>query len=268
MAHQVLISYSSQDKLVADAACTKLEAQRISCWIAPRDILAGTEYGEAIIEAISGCRILVLIFSVHANDSPQVRREVERAISKGKIIVPFRIEDVLPSRAMEFALSNTHWLDALTPPLERHLAKLGETISLLVQRVPGPAAAVEPPEDTQSPEAALIVANKYYKEKQYDRALQLFRRAAEAGIGEAAVSMGLMYAGGLCGLPKDIARAVSWYQKAADAGNVSGMFYLGLEFECGSSGLPEDMARAVSWYRKAAQLGDTAAQKALKRLAR
>jgi hypothetical protein len=140
MAHKVFISYSSKDKPVADAACAALESQRIPCWIAPRDILAGDEYGDAIIDAISTCQIVVVIFSLHANDSPQVRREVERAVAKGKIIVPYRIEDVLPTHAMEFALSNTHWLDALTPPLEHRLTELCETVARIIQR----HAVVEP----------------------------------------------------------------------------------------------------------------------------
>jgi hypothetical protein len=146
MAHKVFICHSSKDKPVADAACAALEAKRIPCWIAPRDILAGVEYGEAIIEAISSCQIVLLIFSHAANGSPQVRREVERAVSKEKIIVPFRIENVMPSNAMEFALSNTHWLDALTPPLERALSELCETISRLIQRqqpVPAPEPVFE-----------------------------------------------------------------------------------------------------------------------------
>jgi hypothetical protein len=119
MAHKVFICHSSTDKAVADAVCAALEAQRIPCWIAPRDILAGEEYGKSIVDALASCQIVLLVFSAHANGSPQVRREIERAVSKGKIIVPFRIEDVLPSDAMEFALSNTHWLDALTPPRPR-----------------------------------------------------------------------------------------------------------------------------------------------------
>jgi len=53
-------------------------------------------------------------------------------VSKGKVIVPFRIEDILPSRAMEYALSNTHWLDALTPPLEAHIDKLANVVSRLL----------------------------------------------------------------------------------------------------------------------------------------
>jgi flagellar biosynthesis GTPase FlhF len=137
MAHTVFICHSSKDKLVADAACAALEAQRIPCWIAPRDILAGDEWGESIIDALSGCQIVLLIFSLNANNSPQVRREIERAVSKEKIIVPFRIEDVLPSRAMEFALSNTHWMDAISPPMEHRLTELCATISRLMQRQTG-----------------------------------------------------------------------------------------------------------------------------------
>jgi hypothetical protein len=102
-------------------------------------VLGGTEYMEAIIDALSECQIVLLIFSRKANDSPQVRREIERAVSKEKIIVPFRIENVLPTRAMEFALSNTHWLDALIPPREHRLAELNATISRLLQEQPGVA---------------------------------------------------------------------------------------------------------------------------------
>lgn len=134
MAHDVFISYASSDKTVAFAACAALENAKIRCWIAPRDIIAGREYGDAILDAIFKSKILVLVFSANANDSPQVRREVERAVSKGKIILPFRIEDVLPSRAMEYCLGNTHWLDALTPPLEKHLCTLVENIRTLLRK--------------------------------------------------------------------------------------------------------------------------------------
>jgi len=117
---------------VADAVCGKLEGQEVRCWIAPRDILPGIEYGEAIIRAIEDCRVVVLIFSSHANDSGHVRREVERAVSKGRILVPFRIEEIQPNRAMEFALGNTHWLEALTPPLEQHIRRLGKVLRRLL----------------------------------------------------------------------------------------------------------------------------------------
>jgi hypothetical protein len=132
MAHDVLISYSNKDKRVADAVCAALEARGIRCWIAPRDILPGYQYGKAIIRAINGARVLVLIFSSNSNKSQQVIREVERSVSKGLPIIPFRIEDVLPTEDMEFFVSAAHWLDAWTPPLEPHLNQLAESVSSLL----------------------------------------------------------------------------------------------------------------------------------------
>ena len=45
MKHDIFISYSILDKAIADAVCTQLEKQGIRCWIAPRNILAGAEWG-------------------------------------------------------------------------------------------------------------------------------------------------------------------------------------------------------------------------------
>jgi len=155
MPHDIFISYSSHDRTVADATCAALEAQKIRCWIAPRDVLAGTEYGEALLSAIEECRAMVLVFSAHANESPHIRREVERAVSKGKIILPFRIENVLPSRAMEYCLANTHWLDALTPPIETRIEELVATVRRLLARETSSTPSPQPvrprtPTQTQS----------------------------------------------------------------------------------------------------------------------
>ncbi len=135
--HDTVISYSALDKNVADAACASLEARGIRCWIAPRDIIPGTDWGEAVVKAIAEARLMVLVFSSHADRSQQVMREVDRAVYNGKIIVPFRIEDVEPSRSMEYYLSTQHWLDALTRPLEKHLELLADTVqNLLATRAP------------------------------------------------------------------------------------------------------------------------------------
>lgn len=132
MAHDVFISYSSHDKQIADAVCSALENSRIRCWVAPRDILPGKEWGEAIVEAIGNSKVMVLIFSASSNRSQQVLREVERAVNKNVVIVPFRIEDVLPTKSMEYFLYSTHWLDALTPDVEEHITMLVEITGKLL----------------------------------------------------------------------------------------------------------------------------------------
>ena len=133
MAHDVFISYSSNDKPTADAACAVLEQKGIRCWIAPRDIVPGADWGESIIDAINDARALVLVFSSHANASPQIKREVERAVNKGIPIIPLRIEDVAPTKSLEYFISTPHWLDAYNPPLERHLTYLADVIAHILE---------------------------------------------------------------------------------------------------------------------------------------
>jgi TIR domain len=144
MAHDVFISYSSRDKTTADATCAVLEAAGIRCWIAPRDITPGAEWGEAIIDAIAQARAFVLIFSANANDSAQIRREVERAVHKGIPVIPLRIEDIAPTRSLEYFIGTVHWLDALTPPIEAHLRRLVDSLKALLQIHPASPANAGP----------------------------------------------------------------------------------------------------------------------------
>jgi hypothetical protein len=81
------------------------------------------------------------VFSSNANSSPQIKREVERAVSRGTPIIPFRIEAVPLSKSLEYFISSPHWLDALSPPMEKHLQYLVDTVHMLLSRVvPQPSA--------------------------------------------------------------------------------------------------------------------------------
>jgi hypothetical protein len=132
MSYQVFISHSSKDKNIADAVCNHLENSGIACWIAPRDIKVGSEWAKAIVDGISTCKVLLLLFTENSDASPQVLREVERAISKGLIIVPLRLENLLPTNSMEFYLSAVHWLDAYLPPHERHFEVISDRIKSIL----------------------------------------------------------------------------------------------------------------------------------------
>jgi TIR domain len=164
MAHDVFISYSNVDKAIADATCATLENAGIRCWIAPRDITPGLEYGGAIVRAIDQCRVLVLIFSSNANSSRQIPREVERAINHGVPVVPVRVENVAPTESLAYYMESVHWLDALTPPLESHLQRLAESVQALLVVGPRedgarpPAAAAIPHSAKPAPAASLVAA--------------------------------------------------------------------------------------------------------------
>lgn len=131
--HDVFISHSAKDKAVADAICAALETNGVRCWIAPRDIVPGASWANSILKGINSTRVMVLVFSAYANQSPQVRREVERAVHRGIPIAPVRIQDVLPVDDLEYFLSSSHWMDALTPPFESHLGELTSNVKVLLE---------------------------------------------------------------------------------------------------------------------------------------
>lgn len=132
MAHDAFISYSNQDKAVADAACATLERHKIRCWIAPRDVPAGQPWASALVNAIRSSRVMVLILSEGSNNSNQVVREVDEAVGNGIPILPLRIDNVEPSDQMRYYIKSIHWLDALSPPLERHLEHLADSVTALL----------------------------------------------------------------------------------------------------------------------------------------
>jgi TIR domain len=132
MPYDVFISHSSSDKLVAEAVCSRLESAGVRCWVAPRNINPGEGWSTAILRGIEACRLMVLVFSDHSNHSAHVRREVAHACDHELIVIPLRIRDAIPRGDLQYYLNELHWLDALTPPLEKHLETLTARVTHLL----------------------------------------------------------------------------------------------------------------------------------------
>ncbi|WP_298502234.1 toll/interleukin-1 receptor domain-containing protein [uncultured Methanobrevibacter sp.] len=118
MAHDVFISYSTKDKVVADAICHVLEENGIPCWIAPRNITSGKHYAEEISNAIKSTELVVLVFSENSQNSQFVQNEIKLAFSKNKTVISFGIDESLPKDDLEYYLKTTHWLIAFPKPEE------------------------------------------------------------------------------------------------------------------------------------------------------
>lgn len=146
----LFISHSSQDAQVALALCRELERASYSCWLAQRDILAGQAWAESIISAIEGSTAMLLVFSRHSHDSPQVLREVERAVAKRVPIIPVRIDGTVPSGAMEYYVNVAHWLDAPNGDVSPVAPKLLKAVGAILKK-PAVAAQPKPKADNASP---------------------------------------------------------------------------------------------------------------------
>jgi TPR repeat protein len=104
---------------------------------------------------------MVVVFSSNANASGHIPREVERAVSRGIPVIPVRIEDVVPRGGLEYFFSSSHWMDAITPPLEQHLDNLADQLRAVLQLKPREGSAngrpVEPARRS-SPLVPILVA--------------------------------------------------------------------------------------------------------------
>lgn len=106
------ISYSTHNKEIAFRIVEELEKRGLKCYIAPRDITPGKDYACEIVDAIKTQDMVTLIFTKESNISGYVLREINSAVLHNKTIIPYKIDDSVPSDAMEFYLGVTHWITA------------------------------------------------------------------------------------------------------------------------------------------------------------
>ena len=136
MASDLFISHCTADREQAEAIREACESQGLTCWMAPRDIVPGTSWADAIVAGIDGAALVLLVHSEAANLSPMVRREIDAAAAAYKPILPVRIDQALPQQGMALYLSSTHWFDA-PPPLAPHLPRLVDAVTRLVRPAAG-----------------------------------------------------------------------------------------------------------------------------------
>lgn len=102
-----------------------------------------------------------------------------------------------------------------------------------------------------SPDAEAWLGAVLIDRGQSREALQDLQHAMTAGSSEAALQLGVVYAQGLAGQPRDEARAADLFEKAANAGNRRAALNLGILYFNGK-GRPRDLIQARAWLEKGA----------------
>ena len=121
--YMAFISYSQNDRPIAELLCRKLEEKGIRGWYAPRDILYGN-YAKAIVSAISECTHFIVIISESSMQSEHVLNEIDMAfdqMKRGAVLLPFKIDDRDLRAEFSYYLKRQQWMDAQTPPLETRM---------------------------------------------------------------------------------------------------------------------------------------------------
>ena len=127
----VFISYSSKDATLAHQLCTFIEKNDIKCWIASRDVLAGENYAEQIVNAIDACSVFFIIVTESSSKSKHVGNEISLAFDTGKKIIPFRSEKYEPAGSFKYYFQHIQWIDAYVD-INNALIRLIETIGTVI----------------------------------------------------------------------------------------------------------------------------------------
>lgn len=106
----VFISYSHQDKEIAEQICMLLDQHGISYWIDRDGVRHGDDFKEDIVNAVNSSEILLFISSVNSNKSRNTVKEVGLAEKNNKVILPVRIDDSPYNKSLEYDLCNRHWI--------------------------------------------------------------------------------------------------------------------------------------------------------------
>ena len=144
MAPSVFISHASRDRKVADAICAALESRGFDCWIAFRDVGPGQNFGEEISLAIRAVKVMVLVFSSHANNSDEIKKEVVLAGRAKVPVIPLRVEEVEPTGAFEYELVTRQWID-LFADWDRAVDGLARQVRQALEAAGQPVPPLQPP---------------------------------------------------------------------------------------------------------------------------
>lgn len=129
MMRDVFVSYANEDRARAELVVAALESANRSCWIAPRDIVPGSMWPDAIAAAIAEARCSLFVITAASDQSRHIAREAERADRAGHPLIPVLVDEVDPGRSLGYYFGASQQVDAYQGPLQDHLGKIVESVN-------------------------------------------------------------------------------------------------------------------------------------------
>ena len=136
--HDIFICFSSKDEAIARDVVQFLEGRGLKCWISLRDVPAGQNYQETIVQALEEARAIVFLFSPFSSQSDEIKKELSLGGGFRVPVFPLRLSPIIPAGALRYELATRQWID-IFPDANRALDKLADTID----RALNPSAAAD-----------------------------------------------------------------------------------------------------------------------------
>ncbi|MBO7194527.1 MAG: toll/interleukin-1 receptor domain-containing protein [Alistipes sp.] len=264
--YDVFISYSHEDKVVANAIYEYLQGKNIRCFIDSNDLQKGKNWSKLLPSAIRNSRLMLAIFSHNFNISSHTDHEIAIAANRKIPILVFRITDDDFEGTKEYYLTTSNWIEAFPAP-DKWFGELYKNVCILLGiKTNTPTQQVENivNQTAFAPEAELVkkgIAELRKMDGDRDLAAYYFRKAAKAGYPEAEYQLAMAYFDGN-GIPHDLEIAIKWLRLAAEHGDNRALYMLGRVYHYGI-GIERNPMKALELYTQSAELGNGRAMKVL-----
>ena len=235
------ISYSSRNYDDAVTLRSILANRGVDTWMAPGDIPAGSNYAGVINRAIKGAECLVLLLTDDSQNSKWVDKEVERALTYSKTVIPIALANLTLNDNFEFYLGNQQIV-----PVRQIDDGNKELLKILDQIIKLAGSSLDERKESTSAKSNYASVSQEFEN---------YLIKAQEGDINAQYQLGSIYSTGRNGIEKDDGKAHSWYLKAAESGHVFAMYYLAWMYKRGQ-GVKEDPEKAFYWFEKAAEKGN------------
>lgn len=263
--YDVFISYSHEDKLVADAILNYLESNKVRCFIDYRDLPKGPNWTRLLPSAIRNSRLMLAIFSKDFNKSTDTDNEITIASNRKIPILVFRITDDDFDGTKEYYLTKSNWIEAFPEP-EKNFGELHKNICILLgikyEQDGNPEILLDKKSYTDEEELVQKGLSELKKDDgDKEMATYYFRKSAKNGYPKGEYLIGKAYYEGN-GIPHSWKHAIKWLTLSAEHGNSEAMYWLGRIYHYGIGGERNSM-KALELYTKSADLGNGRAMKEL-----
>lgn len=138
----VFLSYSREDKEIADRVHCRLKQRSLTCFYDRESIEPGKDWADEIYLALQSTTTLVVIVSQSSQKSTMVEYELRTAVFGARpvrSIFPLAISSVDPDSKLYKCISGSQWIDTTADPTDEELNRLVESVVAVVgvkQKVP------------------------------------------------------------------------------------------------------------------------------------
>ena len=264
----VYVSYSHEDKEIVLDILKKLHTSGLRIWY-DRGIQPGNTWQDYNANHIKNCHTFLFFVSSNSVNSEECKYEIQYACDNLKAILPIYLEKMNSEEigeGLKFRLSR--WQAIFFYKYDDHLEEFYNEIifteNLKVCKETNKFMVNHSNENNTKPSSCLKQALKYYEEKEFYKAAQIFEELAKNGNAEAMRNLGWMY------LKNEIAKGkfvtgISWLEKAADNGNSDAINQLGLIYYHGDF-MTQNLEIAEEYFFRAADAGNSSGMYNLARM--